>query len=430
VTPELATLRQEFARFYFHPEARLRLAKYLAEHGQAQVGFYVSEECRQTLGDDLFDAAHGKVFLDFDPSPDHEAALTARYNTQKSAKLAVQLADIQIAHSRREKAEQYLREAVALEPNNFNWVAALAAVKEKWNQKEEGEAMIARFMATHPDSPEARGERISELSEKNRAAIPPLVDSALASYPEDARFHQMHGAILHEAGKLKESDAEFDRAAELAPDSADIQGEVARYYLKGRKLPLRAVSYYLKAYFLSPHYYDWEYAEARIRSITYEDAEGRYKKLRADGRTVVEMSAMTDPVIQGMAIEEMKAEWKDFYVEPLLPLLYSDDPNIRAAVVDVLSQHPSGKLIEIVARLEKDSDLRVRSMMFYLIPVIDRTHAVARLQRYLADPAELLRYDAASALILRCDAEGKAAVKAAAGSEPNAWWKGALEKLE
>ena len=437
--PQLTELRQNFARHYFDPEARLRLARYLADHGQRLIGFYMSEECRHTLGDKSFGPAHAKVFLDYDLSPAHEAELKATYATKKTAKLAVKLADIQVGNKKPEKGEEYALEAIALEPENLDWVKCLAAIRESEGKPDETKAMIAGIVAKYPKSLAAALDEISRkaepMSEKTKAAkyvaeLKPLVVAALARFPDSPDLRAAFGMLLLSEGKSNEADAEFRRVAELDPESAERQGNVGGYFLKTRERPGDAFPYYLNAYFLDPHYYDWEYAESRIRKISYEQGEQTFGNFRKKHRSLAEIAALDDPVILGMVLDEMKEHWSDDYVTPLARLLRSDDPNLRANATDALMKHPSKQVTALEAKLEKDDDLRVHSTVLYLIPGADQSHAVARLKAYLSDPADLIRFDAASTLIEQCGPEGMAAVVAARDKEPNEWWKAELINLK
>src|SRR5262249_48727092 len=73
-------------------------------------------------------------------------------------------------------------------------------------------------------------------------------------------------AELQQAGDLKQAEEYFVKAAEMSPNSVYIQSWVGRFFFKVRHDDLRALQFYLNAYFLSPHAYETEFVESRIRT--------------------------------------------------------------------------------------------------------------------------------------------------------------------
>ncbi|MGD9535872.1 MAG: M48 family metalloprotease [Alphaproteobacteria bacterium] len=67
------------------------------------------------------------------------------------------------------------------------------------------------------------------------------VDSLIAEAPDDPYFHELKGQILFEQGKVKESVAPYQRAAELAPNQPMIRHELGRALIEAggdQSLPL------------------------------------------------------------------------------------------------------------------------------------------------------------------------------------------------
>ena len=127
----------------------------------------------------------------------------------------------------------------------------------------------------------ARRYRFEE-KEFNAAFVKFFGDSGEPNAAARAAFEK--GTNFFKQNKLAEAEKSFVEAANLAPNSAEFQAWVGRFFYKQPKPdPARALKYYYKAYFLFPDVYETEFGESRIHEITIADAETRFAALRFCG---------------------------------------------------------------------------------------------------------------------------------------------------
>src|SRR5205814_9518810 len=109
----------------------------------------------------------------------------------------------------------------------------------------------------------------------------------------------------------------FVKAASLGPKSVDIQSWVGRFFFKVRNDGDRALPYYLNAYFLSPHAYETEFVESRIRNIYFAQAELNFQNQVKAKKPLIEMLNDPNPNIVVMTLEQMNEKWKPENVDLL-----------------------------------------------------------------------------------------------------------------
>lgn len=207
--------------------------------------------------------------------------------------------------------------------------------------------------------------------------------------------------------KTDEAEKFFIKAANLAPKSGMIHGWVGRFYLKVKKDNDKALKYYYDAYFLDPHAYDTEYAESRIRNIIYPAAEVRFKELVKAGKSLPELSKDENPLIVMRAMEAMIKNWKPEYSQFLYGCLENDDSMVRWAAFTILNKNPDISRDELILKLTDDGDLRKKGLAAYAIVERGKEKDFEILKEMLADKAELIRFDAVSALVLKGGEKGK-----------------------
>jgi hypothetical protein len=405
---ERATLRAEYASQFLTPEAHLWLSKYLNDRGERLTAFFVSEAARREyFEEEPFDRAFRAVFRDdhFDNSAAAEKKLKAEVDAapEDAAKRA-RLADIFLSRREWKRAEKELRKLIVL-TDAYTDVEALRQVLISDGRDAEGDALIRTWMEKHPKSVEALRERIESLIRGHSPDLDKALaaaEAALAEHPDDASLHFLSASALRDndaAGK------QYARAAELAPDSAYIQGWTARYFLKVLKDDARALEYYLNAYFNDPHFRDTEYAESRIRSLAMTMAAARTETLRSGG--VAKRLTDADPVVVGLALEEADGAWRNEYADTVIALLAHDDPNVRALAAKALGGHlqPDDPRVD---RLLEDPDLRVRGPAAYVAGALRGEKIVPLMTSWLEHPADLIRYDAISVLAINGGTVGRA----------------------
>src|SRR5205807_8108115 len=109
-------------------------------------------------------------------------------------------------------------------------------------------------------------------------------------------------------------------------------------------------------------------------------------------------------------------------MDKVLEIMGSDDEENRWNAMRLAAEHLNEISDDRLAQLLEDSDLRKRGMAGYLAVLRGHDKALPHMKKWLEDPAELIRYDAISALVLYGDAADRKIVEdyIASGKEPNA----------
>jgi Tfp pilus assembly protein PilF len=414
--PGLLAARREFAEHYFNAEAHLRLAWYLAEHGQRLTGFFISENARRTQFDEETFAKAVQVVYhrdDFQNGPEAEQALvTELAKKPDDAETHRRLADVYLSRSEWKKAEGQLRRAIALQPESYEFVNVLAEVLRRDNRKEEAATTENAWLIAHPKSLPALIEKIQSMAKSDPVKARSMIGEALATYPDSAELHYTFAISLQEGAKLPEAAAEFEKAARLDPHSAHIQGWTGRYFLKVMKDPETSLRYYLNAYFIDPDFYDSEYAEGRIRSLGTDLGQARYVSERKGGASTLQLLGDPDPYVAGMALEEATRAWSPAVQQGVVRLLQHDDDDIRYRAATLLGEKADAGFDEELRQLLRSPDLRVRGAAAYIAGARWKEDVVPILKPWLQEKADLIVYDAVSVLIQSGGATGRAALDA------------------
>jgi tetratricopeptide (TPR) repeat protein len=421
----LEAAQRNYVLQFFSLDAHVNLAKQQCDRGNRLQAFYTLETARREHFEQAeFTRAFRRIFLNdkFDNSPQAEAALRAQVKASPSDFDALnKLADIYISREEWARAIPLLESASKVRPQDFAPVAALAQVYERMNQKDKSKSTAMLWVKSHPESPEAYNVRISELLEQEKSnAQPlnarPLVDEALSKYPDDPNLHFSLGVVLERANDVAGAQREFEKAAHLGTKADHIQGWVARFYYM-RKIDMRrALDLYLNAYFLDPEFYETEFAEDRILKIA-----------PAVAQELMDKSGTQDfppellPAAEKVVLRHAEAHWSAGDEEKLLKIMGSEDEVNRATAMTLLGEHPSPGLKEQAAQLLNDPDPRKRGMAAYLAVKWGNENAFALMKKWLEDPAELVRFDAISALLENGGPQGRKLVSeyARSGKETN-----------
>jgi tetratricopeptide (TPR) repeat protein len=215
------------------------------------------------------------------------------------------------------------------------------------------------------------------------------------------------GIDLQREGKLKEAEELFEKAAELAPNSAHIQTWVGRFFFKVKKDNGRALPYYLNAYFLDPHAYESEFVESRIQRINGEAAEMRYRQLTRSGVPLVKILDEPDPTVVHLALSQISEQWQAAYLKPVLDRMGHDDEGVRWLATEAIMKNVGRTFDATLQALLRDSDLRKRGLAAYLAVHLWKQGSFDALRGMLREEAQLLRFDALSALMLEGGDEGR-----------------------
>jgi len=211
---------------------------------------------------------------------------------------------------------------------------------------------------------------------------------------------------LQRAGETKQAEELYLKAAELAPRSVKIQSWVGRYFFKERRDDLRALPFYLSAYFLDPHAYETEYVESRIRTINYDEATLRYRLLGHNDASLEEILKHPNPTVIVLALGNLSDRWQPAYVKLLLSAMAHDDEEVRWLATEAIRQHVDRSFDETLKTLLRDDDLRIRGLAAYIAVHLWKQQSFEILRAMLRDEAQLLRFDAVSALAREGGSEG------------------------
>lgn len=215
------------------------------------------------------------------------------------------------------------------------------------------------------------------------------------------------GIQLQQAGSLKEAEEAFVKAAELSPTSVHIQSWVGRFLHKVRRKDQAALDYYLNAYLLNPHAYETEFVESRIRSINYEVASSRYRWLYQTGVPLTQILQDPNPTVVVAALDALSRAWSPESLEPVLKSLEHEDEYVRWQAMELISKNVDRAFDPKLRQLLKSDDLRVRGMAAYMAVRLWKQESFPVLRQMLLEPAQLLRFDAISALAMDGGAEGR-----------------------
>lgn len=431
---QLLKLRNDLAMRYFEPDPHMKLARYFHDRGNKLLAFYILESARRTrFEQEVFDAAFQKHFIgdSFDNSSEAEAALM-RQSAQKQddVKVLTKLADVYVSRNDWKQAELYFEKAIKLQPDNETAVLALAEVLRRSGNEAKAESFLKTFAAKFPDSKAAFKANIAFAMQSNQPETRRLLDVAINRYPDDGYFCFLLANLLLEQRKATEAEAYFVKAASLTPDNPTVQGWTGRYFLKSRQQPEKALAYYLNAYFLDPHFYDSEHAEYRISKINGDLSEASFAQQRAAKVSLESLARSENPAVAGQAMNVIMENWKPSYVGLMVELMSHDDPNIRAIAAEALKLKTGKEFDGQLNALLADSDLRKRGLAAYIAVHHRGQNSFSLMRQWLKDDAQLIRFDAVSALLIDGGEAGKRIALAHRNEENHPWLRSLLDTVK
>lgn len=217
--------------------------------------------------------------------------------------------------------------------------------------------------------------------------------------PNNAKDAFAAASKLVSEQKYDEAEIYFQKADRLYDKSFFINAWTGRFYYMAKSDSAKALPFYFKAYFLYPHAYETEYAEYRIRAISIADAKNAFKIDRDKGKQLSELAHDENPLIVRMAIEQMAKEWKVEFLPVLLETLSNDDSVVRWSAFVTLNKFAGSSLEKIIDEMLTDRDLRKRGLAAYAVVERKGEEKFQVLKKMLDDRAELVRFDALSALV-------------------------------
>jgi tetratricopeptide (TPR) repeat protein len=426
---QLAQLQNDFALRYMEPEAHMALARYYLEHGSRMEAFFTLEAARRGRFEEaVFDRAFQLMFEGFDNSKaTEEKLLVERGRQPNSVEVLFQLADIYISRSDWSRATQYLLEAIKKKPNDFRFTSGLAEVLRAQEKMQDADRIVQRYVRDYPESRDGYVLRAEAVEKRDPAQAKRILGEGITKFPDDGGLLFHLGALMQRDGDLEGAEATFVKAATLAPKSVDIQSWVGRFFFKVKKDSDQALPYYLNAYFLSPHAYETEFVESRLRQIYFERARVKFEDQMKAKRSLIEMLGDPDPIVVSMTLGQMGEKWLAGYVDPLVAMMGHDDQGVRWEATQLLKNNVDSSFDQRLKDLLKDNNLRRRGLAAYIAVWRWKRDSFGFMDELLHEKAELLRFDALSALMLEGGVEGKQRALAHSARETNPGLKKLIE---
>src|SRR5262249_15879632 len=163
----------------------------------------------------------------------------------------------------------------------------------------------------------------------------------------------------------------------------------------------------LNAYFLTPHAYETEFVESRLRNIYLAQAQSSLQQQLKAKKPLIELLNDRNPIIVSLTLAQMDQAWTATYAGPVFDLMAHEDGEVRWAATQLLKKHVDSSFDAKLRGLLKDEDLRKRGLSAYIAVYRWKTASFQFIDELLAADAELLRFDAISALILEGGESGK-----------------------
>jgi HEAT repeat protein len=113
-----------------------------------------------------------------------------------------------------------------------------------------------------------------------------------------------------------------------------------------------------------------------------------------------------NPTVVLMALEQMTVQWKPAYLESVLSCMKHDDETVRWQATEALMKNVNRSFDETLQALLQDFDLRRRGLAAYIAVHFWKQNSFPFLRIMLREEAQLLRFDAISAIIKGGGEEG------------------------
>jgi tetratricopeptide (TPR) repeat protein len=420
----LERLREDFAMRFLEPEPHMALARYFRDTGDPVAAFNVLEIARRgRFPEEVFDEAFKTHFLGEKPfanDTEAEAKLLAQLAREPdSNEVLFNLADIYISREDWPKAKQYLLKLIARAPDDFAYTEALARVFSEEHDEQESQRILRAWASAHPGTAESYRIRVEEIPEAETDRRKALLAEAAAKFPGDPSFSFYLAGIHLRENNLKEAERLYVRAAELSPDSAFIQTWVGRFFFKAMPDDRRALEHYLKAYLLDPHAYETEYVESRIPKLLWRMAEARMDEQRKLGVPLSKLLEDPNHFVVIIALSEMAKAWKPDYQKTLVELMAHRDVGVRWTATQLLKEKADASFDPTLRALLQDKDLIRRGLAAYIAVHRWKAASFDLMRQMLREEAQILRFDAASALLMEGGPAGRKIAFDHAAREPH-----------
>ena len=422
VDPDLTRIRHEWAMRYMHPGPHMELAKYYRDRGNPIQAFYILENARRYRFDQKqFDDAFLHYFGGFAPLDNSKTAETDYLGRVKASpkdpKILSHLADIYISRAEYSVGEPYLRRSFEITPDNFGTLMGLVELYERLETPSKGAALLDKYERSYPNSSGSYRIRLGRVLGERSPVARELVAEGLRRFPDDGYFWYAKGYLAMHDKDLDLAETSFVKAAQLDTNSQKFNAAAASFFRVERKDLKRAIDYYLKVYFLDPHAHFDGFAEAKVSNLNSDLSREYVSKFIASGKKAQDLLADPNPLVILAALSWISQNWNDSMIEPLLSLTRHDDVAVRYSISQILVPKVGRKLDEKLKELLNDADLRVRGVAIYMVAELWKDKSFPTMQKQLREEAQLLRYDAYSALVMYGGADGRKIVQQTLRSE-------------
>jgi len=421
---ELVRLRHDWAMRFLEPGPHMELAKYFRANGNPIQAFYILENARRhRFETKVFDDAFLLHFGGFKPldnsKAEEEKYLRLRKTAPDNVGVIIHLVDIYVSRNDFASAEPLFKLALEKDPENFTSVGALEEIYRRQNTPEKAKQILSAFESKYPTAAGSYGMRINRLLDSNPAGAKKMIAEALKKYPDDGTFWFYLAVLTDREKKINEAEGHFVKAAELAKKSAEIQARTASFFRVEKHDNETALKYYLNTYFLDPHAHFNGFAEAKVWNLSYDNSKAFVEKLIAGGKKAEQLIEDPNPIIAVTALSKIADNWDSSKTNIFIRMMRHDEVLVRWSAMRTLTEKEGRKLDTRVKDLLKDSDLRVRGLAAYMAVRLWKEDSFPEIRKMLREEAQLLRFDAVSALLMEGGHEGKKIVSEHKPKEPS-----------
>lgn len=239
-----------------------------------------------------------------------------------------------------DQAERVLRGLLAKDPQNKGAAEQLSQLFLDHNNAQEAISLLESFVQRAPsaDLYDRLGDAYQQMEQPNKAEQ--AYSQAVAMEPDQAEHRRHLAQSLYEHGKYTDALAEYQKLADLEPDSANNHLRISEIYRRLRQFD-KAEEQILMAKKLAPGNLEVIYNEAAV----YEAEEHYDEAVRVLSGAVAEVKAES---------EFAPARRRSLGIlYQLLGQLYRDEQNYSAAI----------NTFEEMVRLGPEEDLRARMLI-------------------------------------------------------------------
>jgi tetratricopeptide (TPR) repeat protein len=411
----------------------MELAKYFRTKGNPIQAFYILENARRgRFEQEVFDAAFLRHFGGSAPLDNSKAAEEKYLSLLKASPDDLEtldhLADIYISRDDFAKAEPLLQRLLKRDPQDFATVAALATIYRRQNNPGKEKQILDSFEKKFPTAAGSYGIKIERTSKSHPEAAKMLLTEALTKYPTDGHFWYIMGRLAESGDKHEEAAAHYTKAAQLSPNSDVIQGMTGRFFRK-IKDEEKALKYYLNAYFLDPHAHFDGHVEARISGLNIDLSKRRVETLIGAGTKLEDLLIDTNPMVVVLALQRLIEKWDGEDATLFIRLMRHDEVMVRWFAMQALAQKAVRKVDPQLKELLKESDHRVRGLAAYIAVQRWKKESFPEMRKMLGETSQILRFDAASALMMYGGTDGRQMVVEHRKRESHEGLKGIIDSI-